>query len=115
MRYELEPELVELEGGEGIEVLEPEKPRQLEHRLMLLRNGMVLVAALLFLISLNSAYSELLKGVAYFFGAVAYGSELAILTDCFNRKKSWHEMFMPGIFGVLYVVLGVSYVLHHIH
>ncbi len=81
------------------------------------RNGFVFVAAALFLISLapesiigHSGY--FLKGVAYMFGALAYGSEFLMLTDGFKKKESVKELFMPCVFGILYIILGISYFNH---
>ncbi len=88
-----------------------------EEKLLVLRNICVAVAAVLFLGSLLPAAARahvnyFMKGIAYFFGAGAYGSELLILTNGFRRKEPLKEMFMPYVFGVLYVILGLSYLLH---
>ena len=88
-----------------------------QNRWLIIRNIFVVVAGLLFVASLFPEgiighTSHLLKGVAYMFGALAYGSEFVVLTDCFKKKQSKREMFMPCVFGVLYIILGISY-FHH--
>lgn len=88
-----------------------------EEKLLVLRNICVAVAALLFLGSLlpssligHAGYP--MRGVAYFFGAGAYVSELLVLTNGFSRKEPLKELFMPYVFGVLYIILGINYLLH---
>ena len=88
-----------------------------QNRWLIIRNIFVVVAGLLFIASLLphtiiGHQSYFLKGVAYMFGALAYGSEFVVLTDCFKKKQSRREMFMPCVFGVLYIVLGISYFRH---
>lgn len=88
-----------------------------EEKFLLLRNICVTAAALLFVVSLlpesiigHAGY--LLKAIAYFCGALAYGAEIMVLTDGLHRKEPLKEMYMPKVFSVLYIVLGLSYLLH---
>ena len=79
------------------------------------RNIFAGIAAVLFLISLTHLFHNpyLLKAIAYFCGFVAYGAEVLFLTKGFKHKEPMKEMFMPYVFTVLYVVLGISYLGHH--
>ena len=52
-----------------------------------------------------------MRGVAYIFGAGAYMSEMLILTDNFKHMHPFREMFMPYAFGILYVLMSISYFL----
>ena len=88
-----------------------------QEKWLLIRNGFVFVAAVLFLVSLTHFASArhidyTMKAVAYMFGACAYGSEFVMLTDGFKKKESAKELFMPAVFGVLYIILGISYFMH---
>ena len=86
---------------------------RLEHVILYLRNLAVGAAAVLFLASIrHAAHAAELKAVAYFLGALAYLGEILILTDCFRRRVPHREMFMAYCFGPLYLLLGVSYLLH---
>ena len=49
--------------------------------------------------------------MAYILGAGAYGAEVIVLTDGWRKNPGLKEMFMPYMFGVLYVLLGFSYLL----
>ncbi len=89
-----------------------------QEKWLIRRNIFVFIAAVLFLASLlpeavigHSGYT--LKGIAYMFGALAYGSEFLMLTDGFKKKETAKELFMPSVFGVLYIILGISYFMHH--
>ena len=87
-----------------------------EERLLLVRTLCVEAAAALYLLALvPEALSHHLKyivrGVAYIFGAGAYGSEMMMLTDNFKHMHPFREMFMPYAFGVLYVLMSISYFL----
>lgn len=86
---------------------------RVEDRLMLCQNIFVIFAATLFLagqfIKALEEYHTLTNGIAYILGAGAYIMEVLILTDCLKRKHHPRELFMPYIFGVLYVILGISY------
>jgi len=87
--------------------------KKLEHLILRIRNVAVLLAALLFLLSLfHIPGSNIMKGVAYFLGAGAYFSEILLLTDCFSTKVPHQEMFMAYCFGPMYILLGLSYLLH---
>ena len=84
-----------------------------EHVILLLRNLAVGAAAALFLVSLFHLPCRYpLKAIAYFFGAAAYFSEILLLTDCFTQKVPHQEMFMAYCFGPMYILLGISYLLH---
>lgn len=73
-----------------------------------IRNGMVVLAVLLFLVSLAPRYAAL-RAVGYLFGALAYICEIFVLTDCFKVKLTRNELFMPYCFGPLYLIMGVGY------
>lgn len=89
-----------------------------QHRLLIMRNICVGVAALLFLLSLlpvtvlPHSFVYPLRGIAYLFGAAAYVSELMVLSNLFRHKQAFRHMFMPYVFGVLYLLLGISYLRH---
>lgn len=90
--------------------------RQAPHEILFLslRNILACIAALLFSLSLLSFPGQILPGnylrfSAYILGALAYGSEILVLTDLFHKRRPLREMFMPYIFGALYVALGFSY------
>ena len=87
---------------------------RIDYLLLVLRNIFVAVAALLFFASLfwHSAYN-ILKGIGYFSGALAYIFECFAVTDCFQTKVPHTEMFMVYCFGPLYILMGVSYILGH--
>ena len=92
------------------------KPDHSEQRLLLARNICVAVAAALFLAAMvPHAFSHHMKyiarGVAYIFGSGAYLSEMLIITDNFHHVHPFREMFMPYAFGVLYVMMSISYFL----
>ena len=73
------------------------------------RNAMVLLAAILFLLSIVSNRYPILRAVGYLFGAIAYVCEIMVLTDCFKVKIPHNELFMPYCFGPLYLIMGVGY------
>lgn len=75
-----------------------------------IRNGMVVLAVLVFLVSLAPRYTAL-RAVGYLFGALAYVCEIFVLTDCFKTKLSHDELFMPYCFGPLYLIMGVGYLM----
>ncbi len=93
------------------ELIEHGAHPRLEHAILYLRNLAAGAAAILFLASiLHAAHASMLKAIAYFLGALAYFGE--ILTDCSRRRVPHWEMFMAYCFGPLYILLGVSYLLH---
>ena len=95
------------------ELIEHSHHKKLEKVFLWIRNVAVLGAVVLFVISLfHLPVSNLLKAIAYFCGAVAYICEIVLLTDCFTEKVPHNEMFMAYCFGPLYILLGVSYLLH---
>lgn len=85
---------------------------KIDYIMLILRNVFVAVAVLLFLIELIlSGGHNVLKAVAYFFGAVAYLFECLAVTDCFQTKVPHTEMFMVYCFGPLYILMGIDYIL----
>ena len=99
--------------AEEEELISHSHHKKLEHWILRARNIAALLAAALFLVSLfHLPVSHLLKGVAYFLGAGAYFSEILLLTDCFATKVPHQEMFMAYCFGPMYILLGLSYLLH---
>ena len=80
-------------------------PRQFARRF---RNAAVLLAAVLFLLSLASARCPGFRAGGYLFGAAAYVCEIIVLTDGFKVKLPHAELFMPYCFGLLYLIMGVS-------
>ena len=77
------------------------------------RNLFALVATVLFLVSILSNHqSSVLKFIAYFSGMVAYTFELLYMTKGFSEKNTLEEMFMAYCFAPLYLLLGISYLLH---
>ena len=111
---DVEEVLHELQEGLSEEALiSSNHDKRLGHWFLLLRNGAVLCAAALFVASiLRAPGANLLQAVAYFLGALAYFCEILILTDCFHQKVPHREMFMAYCFGPLYLLLGISYLLH---
>lgn len=92
----------EVKPGQSLNELNP--------RTLFLRNLLAVVAAVLFMLSLLSDNNHMtLKSIAYIVGALAYFGEILMLTDCFRHKPSGRELFMPYLFGAMYVVLGISY------
>lgn len=87
--------------------------RKLDYVMLVCRNLLVAVAAVLFIASffIDNIY-HILKAVGYFCGAGAYVFELLLLTDCFKIKVPHHEMFMVYCLGPLYLLMGLNYILH---
>lgn len=84
---------------------------KIAYALLVARNGFVLAAVLLFLLSFFFAeFSHLFKALAYFLGAGAYLFECLLLTDCFEKKVPHTEMFMVYCFGPLYLLMGFHYI-----
>ncbi len=118
---ELAMDAVHLLEGVG----ESSDPRGHEHKatkaqeMMLgIRNILAVLAGVLFLLSMLrngslAVYAYDLKFAAYFMGAGAYIAEILLITDIFRKKTSLKTMLMPYIFGILYVILGLSYLLHY--
>jgi len=85
-----------------------------EHYILIIRNVAVGLAVVLFAVSLVHFHgSNILKAIAYFLGAIAYFSEILLLTDCFSETVPHQEMFMAYCFGPMYILLGLSYLLGH--
>lgn len=106
------------DGGETIVHDLPESHRlsKTQHTFLTVRNIFVVIAGGLFILSMLHIepiyhYWNILKFVAYILGAGAYGSEVIVLTDGWRKNPGLKEMFMPYMFGVLYVLLGFSYLL----
>ena len=91
------------------------KPDVGEEKLIWLRNIFAAVAAVLFLIAMAPGLAHhakyAIRGVAYIFGAGAYLSEILMITDCFKHIQPFREMFMAYAFGILYVLMSISYFL----
>ncbi len=87
--------------------------RKLDYAMLLARNLLVAIAAVLFISSFffEEIYN-VLKAIAYFCGAGAYVFELLLLTDCFKTKVPHKEMFMVYCLGPLYLLMGLNYILH---
>ena len=87
--------------------------KKLDYAMLLARNLLVPVAAVLFITSFffDEIY-HILKAVAYFCGAGAYVFELLLLTDCFKAKVPHKEMFMVYCLGPLYLLMGLNYIFH---
>ena len=84
--------------------------RNNENRFVTFTRQVIAAIAALFLLSLFSDNNHLVfKSVAYIVGALAYFGEILMLTDCFRHKPSGSELFMPYLFGAMYVILGISY------
>jgi hypothetical protein len=105
--------------------VQQQQPPQTDHRtlspqarrLLTLRNCAVVFAAVLFYLSLlfmttGQNLSFRLKAIAYFIGASAYGCEYLMLTDCCRHKPANREMLMSNVFGVMYIIMGISYFNH---
>ena len=102
-----------IEGLSEEEVISHSHHKKLEHVILLIRNIAVGCAVVLFFVSLfDLSFSHTLKAVAYFLGAAAYCGEIVILTDCFSTRVPHREMFMAYCFGPMYILLGLSYLLH---
>ena len=102
------------EGLSEEELIAQSSHKTQEHWILVFRNVAVGAAVLLFALSLFLASgSGICKAVAYFLGALAYFSEILLLTDCFSERVPHREMFMAYCFGPMYILLGVSYLLGH--
>ena len=88
---------------------ESEESLRKERVWMELRNLFVIVAAVLFILSLLLSHKHTLRAIAYFLGAAAYISELAMLTKGFRERIPHAEAFMALCFGPLYILMGIAY------
>lgn len=95
----------EAETGESAEEFDRER------LWMELRNVFVFAAAVLFILSILLSEAHTLRAVAYFLGAAAYLSELAMLTKGFRERIPHAEAFMAVCFGPLYILMGLAYLL----
>lgn len=95
------------------DILAASHHKRLERGFLHLRNVLVALATALFLASLfHAPQRNLLKAIAYFFGAGAYVCEIVLLTDCFSHAVPHREAFMAYCFGPMYILLGISYLLN---
>lgn len=79
-----------------------------------MRNVMVAIASVLFLISIFTKRANItLTVIAYLCGAMAYFCEFLHLTEGFKVKIPHEELFMVYCFAPLYVLLGLSYIFYH--
>ncbi len=102
------------EGLSEEELLRRSRHKELEHVILYIRNVAVVLAVLLFAISLFFVGPVgILKSLGYFLGSGAYFCEILLLTDCFRRQVPHSEMFMAYCFGPMYVLLGISYLVGH--
>ncbi len=87
---------------------------KIDYALLILRNLFVVIAVVVFLVSLfwHDA-ANVLKAVGYFAGALAYVFECLAVTDCFMTKVPHTEMFMVYCFGPLYILMGLGYIFLH--
>ena len=83
-------------------------------RRLTIRNIAAAAAFALFITSLFVQHKYAFQSIAYLVGAVAYFSELVILSDGFKKKLELRESLMPLLFFVLYIILCVSHFLEHI-
>ena len=80
---------------------------------LVLRNAFTLIATVLFIISIIFNHQNMtLKFIAYICGMLAYGFEFLALTNGFKNKIPHDEMFMIYCFAPLYLLLGISYLIH---
>lgn len=78
-----------------------------------LRNIFTLIATILFIVSILFNHKNMvLKFAAYLCGMLAYIFEFVALTDGFKKRIPHDELFMIYCFAPLYLLLGVSYLLH---
>lgn len=88
-----------------------------EHTFLTIRNIFAIAAGTLFVFALMPMdfchhYGHVLRFAAYILGAGAYSSEIIVLTDGLRKKPGFREMCMPYMFGVLYVILGLNYLIN---
>lgn len=76
------------------------------------RNVAVLIALILFLITIFNHDLTKLRAAAYMCGAVAYFFETVEMTEYFKHRPPLKEMFMVYCFGPLYIIMGISYLVH---
>lgn len=78
-----------------------------------MKNTLALFAAIMIVFSLFTEgvpgrIGRTLHSIAYFLGAGAYIAELLLETDMFRHKPPLDHIFMPLIFGLLYIIIGVT-------
>ena len=106
----LETDIEELFDDE--EFIEHSKSHILSEIIVWGRNLAVLVAVILFLISIFNHELTKLRAIAYFFGAACYFLEIVEMTEYFRHTPPIKEMFMVYCFGPLYILMGISYLFH---
>ena len=113
----------ELMQGDGLEFFEdssgykhPEEHlTRFEHVCLTVRNVLAGIAFMLFIVSILPMHlgvsHHTLQAVAYFFGAGAYIAEIVEMSDEEKRSSKHHRrhIFMPNLFGLLYIILGISH------
>ncbi len=110
-------EHAEIEFFEDAETyLHHDELTRFEHICLDVRNTLAGIAAALFILSLLHIHglpANAVQSVAYFFGAGAYIAELVEMSDEEKRASKHHKrrIFMPNLFGVLYLILGIAHLL----
>lgn len=87
-------------------------PHYVHHLGLILRNSLVAVATVMFLLSIILHGHSWLKVVGYILGMLAYICEYLHLTKFFRVKIPHDEAFMVYCFAPLYLLLGLSYLFH---
>ena len=96
------------------DVIKHSKHKNRETIVLYVRNAIVCVATILFLVALFPVdHTGILRGCAYILGSLAYVSEIFLLTDFFSTKVPHREMFMIYCFAPLYIMMGISYFVNH--
>ena len=113
----------ELIEGKGFEFFEdssefkhPEDHlTRFEHVCLTVRNLLAGIAAVLFIVSILPLHIGLSphhpQAAPYFFGAGAYIAEIVEMSEEEKRASKHHRrrIFMPNLFGILYLILGISH------
>ena len=113
----------EIAQGDGLEFFEdsseykhPEDHlTRFEHICLNVRNILAGIAAVLFIMSILPLHTGIshhdMQAIAYFFEAGAYIAELVEMSDEEKRasKHFRRRVFMPNIFGLLYIILGITH------
>ena len=91
---------------------ENDYPHYVHHLGLGLRNAFVVVASVLFLLSIFQHELLWARVAGYLCGMLAYVSEYLHLTKFFRQKIPHDEAFMVYCFAPLYLLMGISYILH---
>ena len=95
------------------EFIEHSAQHKINRLIVILRNIAVVTAVFLFLIAFFvDDGANRLRSAGYFFGAACYVLELVHMTHYFTQSPPLREMFMAYLFGPLYLLMGISYLLH---